>query len=151
MGKWHTGQILVGCVRQLTRGMPSLVPVPRKMSSDCSCWPSSDVEEPETAPLTGDARAPEKERAGRETGKETTRRRYVEQLIRGRAGRKFLYNLERLTHRIGGAGRGQAAARTRTRRERSASRRRWRGRGTRARCAMPAAPCAGPARAGTPQ
>jgi hypothetical protein len=48
---------LVGWVRQLTRGMPSLVPVPRKMSSDCSHWSSSDVEEPETVPPPEDARA----------------------------------------------------------------------------------------------
>jgi hypothetical protein len=53
----HTGQVLVGWVRQLTRGMPSLVPVPRKMSSDCSRWSSSDVKEPETVPPPEDARA----------------------------------------------------------------------------------------------
>lgn len=76
-GKWHTGQVSVGWVRQLTRGMPSLVPVPMKMSSDCSRLSSSAAEEPETAPPPGDARARatplQKERAGRETNKQTPR------------------------------------------------------------------------------
>ena len=72
----HTGQ--------LTRGMPSLVPVPRKMSSDCVCF-SCSVADAETA-LPGDARAPqereEKERAGRNKHRLFTRRHYVEQMGR---------------------------------------------------------------------
>jgi hypothetical protein len=63
----QTVQVLEGLVRQLTRGMPSLVPVPRKMSSDCCrCFSCSDGEvdtaPPRDAPALHDVEE-EKERA----------------------------------------------------------------------------------------
>lgn len=61
----HTGQVLEGWVRQLTRGTPSLVPVPRKMSSDFRGSSCSAAEE-ETA-LPGAPQEEEKKRAGRFT------------------------------------------------------------------------------------
>lgn len=40
-----TGHFLSGLVRQLTRGMPSLVPVPKKINSEVFCLllPSADI------------------------------------------------------------------------------------------------------------
>jgi hypothetical protein len=59
----HTGQVLEGSVRQLTRGMPSLVPVPRKMSSDCRVPSFSDAVEDTEWP-GAPTQEEEKERAG---------------------------------------------------------------------------------------
>lgn len=45
----YTSHDFKGFVRQLTRGIPSLVPVPINMTSDCSddnCEPASVVAEP---------------------------------------------------------------------------------------------------------
>lgn len=74
-------------MRQLTRGMPSLVPVPRKMSSDCCrCFSCSDGEvdtaPPRDAPALHDVEE-EKERAGRNGSNSSEgARHYVEQLRR---------------------------------------------------------------------
>jgi hypothetical protein len=75
----HTGQVLEGWVRQLTRGMPSLVPVPRKMSSDCRAPSFSDAAGEGTA-SPGAPQEEAKERAGRFT----RARHYVEQARRHR-------------------------------------------------------------------
>lgn len=48
-----TGQVLSGLVRQLTRGIPSLVPVPIKMISDWPleiCAPTESRTEPVQSP-----------------------------------------------------------------------------------------------------